>query len=42
MSILIFMFVAPIAATLDDFITWRFRAVKMARKCPRARRFTFN
>ena len=30
------------AAMLDDFITWRLRAARMARKFPRARRYTFN
>lgn len=42
MSLIIFAIVAPVAAMLDEFITWRLRAARMARKCPRARHYTFN
>lgn len=42
MSILLFSVVAPILAALDDAITWKLKAVRMAKSCPRARRYRFN
>lgn len=42
MSILLFAVVAPMLAALDDAITWKIKAVRMARRCPRARRYRFD
>lgn len=42
MSLFIFMIVAPLAATIEEAITWKVRAAAMARKCPRARQYRFS
>lgn len=43
MSIIIFVIVAPVAAAIEEAITWRVRAARMARKLPkRARQYKFT
>jgi hypothetical protein len=42
MSILFFAVIASVIAALDDAIMWKIKAVRMARRCPRARRYRFD
>lgn len=42
MSLFIFMIVAPLAATIEEAITWKVRAAAMARKMKRARQYRFS
>lgn len=42
MSILIFAIVSPLAAELEDYFEWKIREARIARRCPRARRYRFN